>query len=328
MFHKDIVRLLMSVGVFFLIAYGVTPFFVPKCVENNAVSPMVTFQNFYRMEPNSIDVLFMGTSHVYNSMNPTLLFEEYGIESYNLASSRQGTVDTFYWLKEATKYQTPKVLVFEVYGMIPYSQFEGGDIYWNSNESLVRLPIDWMRFSDVKFNAILDLSSKDARITIESMLFPLIRYHERWELLEANDIPGRLSYLQSYRGFKPINTRRDSNDGYSTINESDITMVNGESLIFASEYTDRLMDYCQKKGIKVILVRTPYLGANAEEYVTFKEYAESYGCEYYDFNYIDLYQEIDYNFATDNADDGHANIYGAEKITRYLGEIISEMVSE
>jgi hypothetical protein len=70
------------------------------------------------------------------------------------------------------------------------------------------------------------------------------------------------------------------------------------------------------------------LGANAEEYVTFKEYAESYGCEYYDFNYIDLYQEIDYNFATDNADDGHANIYGAEKITRYLGEIISEMVSE
>lgn len=103
---------------YFLINAGLMPVFIPKAVEVNAVSPMVTYTTFYEMPPNSIDVFFMGTSHMYNGISPRYLKEHYGIDSYNLVSSMQSTAIMYFWLKEALNYQTPEVVVFDVYNMI------------------------------------------------------------------------------------------------------------------------------------------------------------------------------------------------------------------
>ena len=45
---------------------------------------------------------------------------------------------------------------------------------------------------------------------------------------------------------------------------------------------------------------------------------------YFDFNEKSLYEKINYNFKTDNDDDGHGNIWGGIKITNYIGEVLKE----
>ena len=52
------------------------------------------------------------------------------------------------------------------------------------------------------------------------------------------------------------------------------------------------------------------------------EYAEENGLSYY--NFIPLCDEIGIEWSVDTYDEGvHLNVYGAEKLTRFFGEILS-----
>ena len=52
-----------------------------------------------------------------------------------------------------------------------------------------------------------------------------------------------------------------------------------------------------------------------------RTYAEQKGLAYY--NFIDAVDEIGIDYATDTYDGGvHLNVYGAEKITDYFGQIL------
>lgn len=55
-----------------------------------------------------------------------------------------------------------------------------------------------------------------------------------------------------------------------------------------------------------------------------KAYAEENGLRYYDFNEKSLYEEVGYEIVNDNREDQHANIWGAEKMTQYLGKVLAE----
>ena len=75
----------------------------------------LSYLNFYEMEEDTIDVLFMGSSLAATSYIPQELYDRYGITSYNLASEKQSPVISYYWLKEALRYQSPKVLILDCY---------------------------------------------------------------------------------------------------------------------------------------------------------------------------------------------------------------------
>ena len=46
-------------------------------------------ESMYVQPSNSIDVVFMGTSHVHCGINTALLWEEYGIASYDYSGAEQ-----------------------------------------------------------------------------------------------------------------------------------------------------------------------------------------------------------------------------------------------
>ena len=73
------------------------------------------YREFYNMEKDTVDVLFLGTSHSYCGFSPQDFYDLHGIRSYNLGSSRQGIWLSYYWLKEALKTQKPKIVVKEVH---------------------------------------------------------------------------------------------------------------------------------------------------------------------------------------------------------------------
>lgn len=79
---------------------------------------------FYELDDNTVDVLFLGSSHAYEDFNTGTLWDEFGIASYILAGSVQPMWNTYYYLKEALKTQTPELIILEGYMVV-----WGGRIY-------------------------------------------------------------------------------------------------------------------------------------------------------------------------------------------------------
>ena len=72
-------------------------------------------RGLYFQSEDSIDAVFLGTSHIHCNVNTALLWEEYGIAAYDYSGAEQPLWMTYYYLKEFYKYQDPKVVVLDLY---------------------------------------------------------------------------------------------------------------------------------------------------------------------------------------------------------------------
>ena len=154
-------------------------------------------------------------------------------------------------------------------------------------------------------------------------IFPLLRYHSRITEISGDDF----KYL--------FTSPQVSDSGY--LMQTDIVPMtaNQEELVRGiSDYTlpSTSMDYlekmrvlCEENGAELILVKAP---TNSWRYWWYdewnsqiEEYAEQKGVAYY--NFIPLADEIGIDWSIDTYDAGaHLNVYGAEKMTEYFGEIL------
>lgn len=60
------------------------------------------------------EVLFVGDCEVYENISTVKLYEEYGISSYIRGSAQQLVWQSYYILEDTLRYETPKVVVFNV----------------------------------------------------------------------------------------------------------------------------------------------------------------------------------------------------------------------
>ena len=72
-------------------------------------------RDMYAQPRNSIDVVFMGSSHIHCDVNTALLWEKYGIAAYDYSAAEQPLWTTYYYLKEICKYQKPQLVVLDLY---------------------------------------------------------------------------------------------------------------------------------------------------------------------------------------------------------------------
>lgn len=93
----------------------------------------------------------------------------------------------------------------------------------------------------------------------------------------------------------------------------------------AMGYLDKMRRLCEDNGIEFVLVKSPSLYPHwYEEWdQQIVDYAEKYGLDY--FNYEKLADEIGIDYSTDTYDAGlHLNLSGAEKLSKYFGEYLTE----
>ena len=282
---------------------------VPKYMTKNREGAMVAE---YYSQTTPHDVLFLGDCEIYESFTPPTLWEEYGITSYVRGTPQQLIWHSYYLLEDTLRYETPKTVVFNVYAM-RYGEPQ--------NEAYNRIALDGMRFSFVKLRAVA--ASMTEEESFFSYVMPLLRYHSRWKELGAED----LKYL----------FRRDtvSHNGYlmQTGVQPMEVFIEGTPLddpklpAVCFDYLDRMQRLCEEKGIELILIKAP---TNFWGYYWYDEWEEqivSYAAEknlhYY--NFIPLCEEIGIDWSVDTYDGGaHLNVYGAEKLTSYFGQILRD----
>ena len=238
------------------------------------------------------------------------LWQEYGINSYIRGSAEQYIWQSYYLLEDTLRYEKPDVVVFNIQSL----QFDK-----SQNEAYNRMSIEGMRWSMSKVNCIR-ASMLENEHFIE-YVFPILRYHTRWNELGASD----LEYM-----FK---TKKVSHNGYyMRIDEKAAgTIPKGRPLgdynfgKNAWKYLEMMADLCEKEGIKLLLIKAPslypYWYEEWEEQV--EEFAASRGLRYV--NFLEYIDEIGLDYDHDTYDGGlHMNLSGAEKCSHFIGKILTD----
>lgn len=258
------------------------------------------------------DVLFLGDCEVYESFTPPTLWRDYGISSYIRGNGQQLIWQSYYLLRDVYRYETPKVVVFNVYAM-RYGTPQ--------DDAFNRMTLDGMRWSSDKLAAVRASMTEDE--SFASYLFPLLRFHSRWDELSSEDFRylfggsavSHNGYLMQ-TGIQPP-TEEDSIDPTPLFDDS-LPEV-------CWDYLDRIASLCREHGTQLILIKAP---TNSWSYWWYDEwdeqiaaYAAQAGLPYY--NLIPLADEIGIDWSTDTYDRGvHLNVSGAEKLTGYFGAIL------
>lgn len=293
----------------------------PKFFTDISWPTTTTYAGFYDIEKNTVDVLFLGSSHGVTSFLPQELYNQYGITSYNLGCEQQGMVTSYYWLREALRYQSPKAVVLECYFCFPYMVDEP----LNTEESYTRKAFDFMKWSPVKAEAVKTICGIDRAQDVWSYYFPNARYHTRWENLDRNDYTyGDMASHSELKGFAPLYFYLGEAGENFVPHDADSSDEQAEMAPLMLEYLDKITALCEENSISLILTITPAMAADLTKCNAVQAYADEKGLTFISFNEQNVYQQMDYQIAEDNCDDGHPNIWGAVKVTDYIGAVLSE----
>mgnify|MGYP002869080853 CR=1 FL=1 len=286
----------------------VQPKYMSDVVEGNLVAD-------YYSSGYDHDVLFVGDCECYENFSPVTLWEEYGISSYIRGSAQQLIWQSYYLLEDALRYEKPDVVVFNVLSM-KYGEPQ--------NEAYNRMSIEGMKWSSSKVQDIQVSMTEDE--TFLSYVFPLLRYHSRWSELTADDF--RYYFGAEPNFFAGYYLRADVKAAENVPEGRPLA-----DYAFADtcwDYLNKMRTLCEENGIQLVLIKAPslypYWYDEYDEQV--REYAGEHGLTYY--NFIELADEAGIDYSTDTTDGGmHMNVYGAEKLSRYMGErLVSLGVSD
>lgn len=272
---------------------------------------------FYEIEKDTLDVLFIGSSHAFSSVSPEDIFNDYGITGYVQGSSCQKIWQSYYYLKETYYTQKPKVVVLDTFMALDGSP---------QTEAFNREAIDKMKLSPAKIEAIeTAVKFNPNEESFLSYLFPIFRYHDRWEELKEEDYIWFVSEQDApAKGFLP---RIGSMP--ATFNESDYTDKLSEPNVMNETcrvYLDKIKSLCEDNGSTLILTKFPTCLWNQASSSTISQWAEENEIEFLDYNAEpELREEVDIRWENESLEGGnHLNYDGALKMTKVLGKFLSE----
>lgn len=302
-----LIPLCLAVAILWL----ATPILEPKYITTSPEGSL-TAEYYDHVADTPHDVLFIGDCEVYESFIPAVMYEQYGISSYVRGSAQQLIWQSYYMLEDALRYETPKVVVFNVLSL-KYGTPQ--------SEAFNRMTLDGMKWSSSKIDAIKVSMTQDE--SFASYVWTLLRFHSRLTDLKEED------FTYAFQDKPTI-----SNSGYliqTGIAPAEGEMMKGSPLLdytlpkTAFDYLDKMHELCQEHGITLLLVKSP---TNSYEYWWYDEwdeqvrdYAQERGLDY--LNLIPYTSAIGIDYQTDTYDKGiHLNVYGAEKLSLWFGQIL------
>lgn len=258
------------------------------------------------------DIIFMGTSHIFNTIYPMELWKEYGISSYNWGYSNCTLAENYWILQDIIKYNKPKLVVIDFYGLVEYDN-QGNGKYRNDRILQQHVQFDSIPFSYTKYKGVMDIfDDYDSRA---DFLFNILIYHERWNKLTKNDFC--LCDKSTEKGAEFLS---GVGQNVNYLKQEVFEDVNLNSV--CSKYIPRVINLCKENDMDLLFVYLPY---NAD--LMSQNLAHTIPMflnQYSNCNYLNLITDI-INTQTDfHSDNGHINYSGSKKVSDYLGKYIKE----
>lgn len=268
--------------------------------------------NLYAQPKDSIDVLTVGTSLAYAGINTNVLWQEYGIAAYDLCSAEQPFWVSYYVIREALKYQHPKVILLDAKPAIYTRDY--------SKRGRTILSTFGIRGLDNRIGAILACVEKPQDAL--GYILGLPEIHSNYAKLEAKDFR-----------FPPDNGGRGSSwKGYIEVDK--IEHHQRPSLVWNSvrrnmnereeEYARKIFELAQEEGIQLMLIGfpNPDYASDHMYYNALWAVAEEYGIS--GVNYNDPSLRFGLRYSSHFADWQHLNVKGSTNFSQRLGENLKE----
>lgn len=267
---------------------------------------------FYELEDNTVEVLILGSSHAFADINTGTLWKEHGIASYILAGSSQPMWNTYFYLKEALKSQTPRLVVLEGFRVVEEKEFK--------EDSFVIYNTFGMKWSQNKLDAFRSSVPEER---LPEFLMEYTQYHDRYSKLCEED------FMMWHEARQYENWKGSTIITQTTLTEApdvDVSKYSGCGKLTdkTEKYYRAVIELCQEKGIPLLIVVSPYAGIKEEDQEAFntaEKIAEEYQVPFLNYNLMQDVLGLDY--MTDCAEESHLNYKGGIKLTENLGEYIA-----
>lgn len=283
---KRIGRNILFIVILVGLFVGVSKILETTATKNDIYVP-IRNKSMFRIlkEPNdTIDVVVLGDSLSYTSVSPMELWEQQGITSYICGQPGQRIQETYYLLERVFETQSPKLIILE---------------------------------TNVMFRGKPGLAGvKDSLAKLGNHYVPLFRHHDMWKSF----VMDKKYPEENYKGFAFRSKKRSYKRGEYMLKTKQREQMPDIVLI----YMNKIMDLCNENNAKLLLVSSPSpSNYNYRRHNSLEKYAKENSLAYLDMNL--LVNKIGIDWKNDTVDRGdHLNLFGAQKVTRYLGEYLKE----
>ena len=268
------------------------------------------------------EIALIGGSHANNGFNPSVMWRESRIKAYNFSFSGEPIYLTYYYLQELLKKRNFRVVVLDLY-------YIGQQSTYFSRDSYVFELVANMKWSKEKVNFIRQCVEPSKQ---KNYFFPVRVYHNRWSELTKEDILRQPNPDNDYLLGSDYHWERFGEGGAVSFEPWEDTEETAELPERAEYYLRKTIELVQQSGSELLLVTLPYRynDANApdtwveDEYPVYnraRQIAQEYGVNLLQFD-DEIQKEIHFVPEEDMYNKGHMNLYGSEKVSRYLGEYL------
>ncbi|MFA7660578.1 MAG: SGNH/GDSL hydrolase family protein [Anaerovoracaceae bacterium] len=309
---KRVKRIAGTIGfilIFLLLLSEVSGLVMHKQIEGRW-NMTAKVAGFYNEEPDSFDVLFLGSSHMYCSVDPAVFQEETGLSSYVFATQQQPLWITYHYMVEALKIQHPQQIAVEIHMAIQTEDY--------LDEGTNHSAIDPIPMSENKLKMISASVPEGER---RYYIFNIMKYHDRWEELEKEDFVRTFERTTDPdKGFVRL-TEISKEVEWEDVSDVTKSKVGTEKNM---EYLNKIVDLAEEEDIPLLLFKSPS-NATVEEktfYNGVAELAAQRGLAFIDFNDAEHYQEIGLDIKEDFYDQRHLNEAGMRKFVPYFSTFL------
>lgn len=303
---------------------------------------------FFKLEPNSLDALVVGSCHSYTAINPKIIEKKTHIATYDYSLPSSSLEISYLSLIDILKTQKPKIVFVESWGINIGDTYIGNKKLYNYFvASMSAFPFSKEKneiindFFNNELNPLINkLKFNEEKISKEkqALIFPFSRYKTRFfakkdglEEIDFNDnihgtndyflteIPGRIKnngYLKNVGKFEsrpdlimPIDYKMDESNKMKEISDYD------------QKYINKIIDLSIVNNFKVVFFRSPYLSKRSE--IERTNYLENV-LEKENIEFINLEKEIQFNNEIDFFDNAHLNEVGANKASLFIADYLEK----
>lgn len=279
-------------------------------------------KNFYLEEPDSLDMVLIGSSENYAGYSPVLAYEEYGFTSYPYTISANASILFEAQLEEVLRVQSPQVIVVDIGEMVNNRD--------DSYDTMLRQFVAGIPFSRHKVEIIQQYGDSE---DVLSYYFPFIVNHGKADFGTMLDyiktnaaiqkrgyslLKGTLTFTGSGENWDgPYVTPIDTAGDYST---ADLTPELNSAV-------QRMITACKKHPeVTFLFINTPHRIVGEERYRNYQMtntiggILEENGYKFC--NLESMTDQIGIIPETDFYNNHHMNLYGQYKVTRALCEVL------
>ncbi len=284
------------------------------------------------------DVQVFGSCHSYTSFNPVYMEERSGVSGFVYGNAGEIIPTTYTRMVDQFKKHTPKVALVEIWGINPYETYSSHErvfgFYLANN-------LERAEFSWAKQEVIWDFKVKEYQdINFVTMNFPFVNYKDRlldgsltmldfdYDFTKTQEYTSNYTYQEMYSRFKNNGYKPYSSVSIEDYPQKQKTIEPGEMVeieLDIAKYIQKIIDLCKEKDVELIFYRSPYI-STVNELKKLNHLKQI--CDENDVLFIDLEEEVQYDYTVDFVDYEHLSEVGANKSTEYLLPYIMEALGQ